>query len=227
MTNNVLLSYSGSGNHLVRFFIELLTEQPTIGWGFVKEDVAIHKATFAEPIPFNIKDDAPPIYRKEHFAPEYKAEKLIVIMRNPREVLVRQTGKNINNFADGMFVNTSVVTEHIDFYFNIYKYYLDFKGEKLLLFYEDLITEKKAFVQQLYDFLKPNKPEKLAYALENVDKLYTLSRTGTNRAWLGSKSDLTANYYYKTLYSPVFFDECLRPNMEIYPELAKKFGYAL
>lgn len=224
MCNNVLLSYSGSGNHLVRFFIELLTEQPTIGWSFIKEDIAICKATFEEPVPFNIKDDTPPIYRKEHFPPDYKIERLILILRNPKEVLVRQTGKNLNNFVDGMFINTIIVTEHMDYYFNNYEYYLNFKGEKLLLFYEDLLTGKEAFIKQLYDFLKPNKPEKLQYALENVEKLYALSRTGKNRAWLGSKSDLTCSFYYKTLYSTVFFDDELRLRIQNYPELMKKFS---
>ena len=227
MCNNVLLSYSGSGNHLVRFFIELLTEQPTIGWSYVKDDIAICKAIFEESIPFNINDDTPPIYRKEHFPPEYKHEKLILILRNPREVLVRQTGKNLNNFIDGMFINTSLVTEHMDYYFNNYEYYLSFKGEKLLLFYEDLLTYKEAFVKQLYNFLKPGKPGKLQYALDNIERLYMLSRTGKNRAWLGSKSDLTCSFYYKTLYSTVFFDEELNLRIQKYPELITKFGISL
>jgi len=36
---NVILSYPRSGNHLTRFFIELITEQPTYGYKFDKNDL--------------------------------------------------------------------------------------------------------------------------------------------------------------------------------------------
>jgi len=210
MCENRILSYSGSGNHLVRFFIELLSERPTLGWNFVKEDVAIYKATFAEPVPFSIKEDAPPIYQKEHHPPSEKnIKRLIVIARNPREVIVRQAGLNLKNLLDGMFINTTIVEQHLAYYFEIINYYINFKGEKLLLFYEDLISKKQEFVQQLYNFLEVDNSEKLEYALENVDKLYLLSKTGKNRSWLGAKSDGSASFYYKKLYSTVYFESIL------------------
>ena len=54
MNENVLLSYPRSGNHLCRFFIELLTELPTYGCKHSESDVEIYKNTFKEYIPFNI-----------------------------------------------------------------------------------------------------------------------------------------------------------------------------
>ena len=51
---NVLLSYPRSGNHLVRFFIELLSEKPTFGCGDNPKDIEIYKNKFSENIPFNI-----------------------------------------------------------------------------------------------------------------------------------------------------------------------------
>jgi hypothetical protein len=198
---NVLLSYSGSGNHLVRFFIELLTERPTYGWDFVKEDVPICNAIFDEPIPFNITADSEPIYKKEHFAPgpEREVEQLIVVVRHPREVLVRQVGINLNTMVDGTITNTNMLEHHAIQYATILKYYVDHKGPKLLLFYEDMITKTEEFVKQLYDFLKPNKPEKLEYALKNLDKLFQMSKGGKNRIWLGPKSNGKPEFYYDKL----------------------------
>ena len=53
---NIILSYPRSGNHLVRFFIELLSEIPTFGCKLFKTDIEIYKNIFPEKIPFNISD---------------------------------------------------------------------------------------------------------------------------------------------------------------------------
>jgi len=200
-TNNILLSYSGSGNHLVRFFIELLAERPTLGWSDVKEDVPIYNATFAEKIPFNITETSTPIFRKEHYIPkaDEKVEQLILIVRDPKEVIVRQAGINLNTLVDGMLTNTQIIENHCLWYCSLVKYYIDFKGPKLLLFYEDLITKRKESIQKLYDFIQPNKPEKLEYALKNIDRLYAMSKGGKNRVWLGPKSNGTTSYYFDKL----------------------------
>lgn len=200
-TKNVLLSYSGSGNHLVRFFIELLTERPTLGWSMVKDDVPIYKAVFAEVIPFNITEASVPIFRKEHHVPkpEETVEQLILIVRNPREVIVRQGGINENTLIDGLLSNTQLIENNCLWYCSLVKYYIDFKGPKLLLFYEDLITKRKESIQKLYDFIQPNKPEKLEYALKNIDRLYAMSKGGKSRVWLGSKSNGTTDYYFDKL----------------------------
>ena len=52
----VLLSYPRSGNHLVRFFIELLSELPTLGCINNKLDIPIYLNEFTENIPFNIEE---------------------------------------------------------------------------------------------------------------------------------------------------------------------------
>ncbi len=51
---NIILSYPRSGNHLTRFFIELLTEKPTFDCIGNPNDVPIYKNKFRFYIPFNI-----------------------------------------------------------------------------------------------------------------------------------------------------------------------------
>jgi len=202
--SNCILSYPGSGNNLTRFLIELLTEQPTIGWDAVPEDVAIYKATFSKPVPFNITDETQPIYKKEHIVPtsDRKYERLILLLRNPKEVVVRQGGFNLKNVLDGYFINTEIINLHFNMYFNMVNYYNNFKGPKKVFYYEDMLNNKPQFVKELYDFLKVDKPEKLKYTLDNLDELYIMSLKGTNRIWLGAKSDISTSYYFKKLAEP-------------------------
>jgi len=170
---NVLLSYPRSGNHLCRFFIELLSEFPTYGCKGSKQDVEIYKNVFDESIPFNILNnfDTRDCYFKYHTIPSngINAKNLILIIRNPREVLLRQCGQKLN-------INNDCYS--YENYFKNIDFYNNHKGKKLLLYYEDILTNKKEFINKLYDFLSINNLEKKEYALSNIDNLFMLSSKG-------------------------------------------------
>jgi hypothetical protein len=88
-------------------------------------------------------------------------------------------------------------------------YYNNFKGPKKVFYYEDMLNNKPQFVKELYNFLNVDKPEKLKYTLDNLDELYEMSLKGKNRIWLGAKSDISTNYYFKKIAEPAqrFFCE--------------------
>ena len=65
---------------------------------------------------------------------------MIFIIRNPREVLLRHNDYKINERS----FNT---------YFDCIDFYLNFKGRKVMFFYEDIVTNRVEFINQLYDFL--------------------------------------------------------------------------
>ena len=130
--NNILLSYPRSGNHLVRFFIELLTEIPTYGCIGSNMDIEIYKNKFSENIPFNITNfDKKDCYIKYHnpSSENIHTNNLILIIRNPKEVLLRHNNYKLN------ISDYEIYFKNIDFYNN-------HKGKKLLLYYEDIITNK-------------------------------------------------------------------------------------
>jgi hypothetical protein len=83
-------------------------------------------------------------------------------------------------------------------YFQCIDYYNAFRGKKLLFFYEDIITKKVEFIHTLCSFLQNVKDEKKEYVLQNIDKLFELSKTGGNRCWRGVNSDGT-DYYYNRI----------------------------
>ena len=114
----ILLSYPRSGNHLVRFFIELLSETPTFGIDNNKKDIEIYKNKFSEFIPFNI--DKNKEYRKnicfckKHRSPRKPSSELIFIIRNPKEVLLRQSNYEMN--IDGKKYSFNSYFDLIDYY---------------------------------------------------------------------------------------------------------------
>jgi len=216
---NILLSYPRSGNHLVRFFIELLTEVPTYGCKGNKNDIEIYKNIFTEEVPFNITDfDKKDCYFKYHRPPpkNIHTNKIILIIRNPKEVLLRH-----NDFK--LTINGSGYP--YDVYFRNLEFFNNYKGKKLLLYYEDIITSKKKFINTLYEFLDVNNLEKKTYVLSNIDKLYKLSSKGTNREWGGVKSN-NINFYYKNIPDSIKnqFDNYLNNKLEKYSFLKEKFN---
>lgn len=86
---NVLLSFPKSGNHLVRFFIELLSEIPTFGCGQRQpseirdrvamlrggrtNDIEVYRGKFSKNIPLNISNyNTADVYHKSHNYTDYE-----------------------------------------------------------------------------------------------------------------------------------------------------------
>lgn len=187
-TQNVLLSYPRSGNHLVRFFIELMTGRATAGEPHSEPDVAVYQNRYAMDVPFDVDASQPPIYHKYHFVrvdQHWAVGDLILLVRNPREVLLRHSDFKIElfNFAE---------------YYRGVDFFLQFAGRKKLFFYEDMIEARAEFVRGLYDFLGVDAPQRLDYILANLDPLYETCRTAEGRYWGGARS-VGADFYYKQL----------------------------
>ena len=216
---NILLSYPRSGNHLVRFFIELISEIPTYGCKETKKDIEIYKNIFPEKVPFNISDfDKKDCYFKYHSPPSQKihSNKLILIIRNPKEVLLSQNNYKLN--IKGKWDSYKIYFKNIDYYNN-------HNGKKLLLYYEDIIKNKIHFINILYEFLDVNNIEKKNYVLSNIDKLYDLSSKGKKRAWNGINTS-SIDYYYKKIPKCIKkrFNNYINDKFKKYPFLNEKYN---
>lgn len=205
----VLLSYPRSGNHLMRFMIELLTNMPTYGVDTTENELCLFENKYPETVPFdiscNIKD--PDIiascYHKRHIAPETSCDvgELIFIVRNPRECFIRQCGYYTWNADYNWF--------SYEAYFRLIDYYLQCPGKKIMFFYEDMLTNRTKFVMDLYTFLGVHDSEKIKYVLENIDWLYDMCKKGEGRCWAGIKSNDSLNFYYPNISDKIKerFDE--------------------
>lgn len=214
----ILLSYPRSGNHLVRFFIELLSETPTFGEESNNNDIEIYKNKFDEKIPFNIdvnkKYNKYNCFNKKHKVPKKDVTKIIFIVRNPKEVLLRQSNFKLNIDGKKFSYNS---------YFDLIDYYLKCNCKKLLLFYEDIIENKINFINVLYEFLDINKLEKKKYVINNIDKLWNQSLNGKGRSWKGNLSNNEINFYYSKIPQNIKndFDIYINEKLEKYPILNK------
>jgi hypothetical protein len=217
---NILLSYPRSGNHLCRFFIELLTGIPTYGCIENSRDIEIYKNIFDKPIPFNIQQnfDKNKCYFKYHTVPpkNIKPKSLILLIRNPKEVLLRHCGDKLNINNDWCSYEN---------YFKIIDFYNKYMGKKIIFYYEDIITNKKEFINKLSNFLDINDLEKKNYILSNIDELFKLSSNGKNRAWGGVNSNFEVDYYYKKISISIKkdFDNYLNEKIKKYDFLKKKY----
>ena len=211
--------------------MELLLEEPTIS-SFSSHDPPIFKNIFTKEIPFNISQDnlskdynLDECFKFFHSLQKLSTynevfnnlnNKLIVIVRNPREVLLRHTmGKIRYKYWDGF-----------DEYFKILKDFYNFKGDKLLIYYEDMILYKVKFIRILYKFLKIDNREKLKYVLNNINNLWDLSLNAKNRYWAGNKSNNKINLYYKDI-NPLIkteFDNYINKKLQEFPLIKKRYN---
>lgn len=211
---NILLSYPRSGNHLCRFMIELLSEIPTFGCKDNPKDIELYKNTYTENIPFNIKksyDINNCFYKYHTINKNHETNKLILIIRNPLEIFARFY-ENLN-------------TELFDTYFDNIDYFENFNGDKLLLYYEDILTDKISFINTLYSFLNLNNIEKKNYVIDNIDNLYSLCSKGSKREWGGINSNFNIKYYYSKLSSndKKDLDNYLKKKLENYKFIINKY----
>ena len=191
-----LLSFPRSGNHLVRFFIEYLQERPT--YGAINEnlitntlDIPVYLNKYKNKINFNITENNKKNYiaYKSHskILDYFNNNFLIFILRDPRECLVKHSGYNIKKI-------------NFDFYFNLIDQYNNFKGKKILFYYEDILQDKKKFINNLSKFLLINNDLKINDCLENIDYLFNNSLNPMGRrAWGGNNSNSNIKYHFNKL----------------------------
>jgi hypothetical protein len=194
-----IMSYPRSGNHLVRFFVELLSETPTEGCKCditsIYKEKFIHQFYDNNVIHFNIIDNECKFY-KTHSPNGHNYNKLILIIRNPFECIIRHTQcyMDYKNYND-IFLN------NVKNYFDLIDEYLTHDKDKIILFYEDMLSDKQKFINELYHFLVVDKPDKLAYVLNNIDFLWeqSLNPSIERKTWGGNNSSQALSYYFEKI----------------------------
>lgn len=195
--STILLSFPRSGNHLVRFILEFLTLRRTRGCIGNYEDVAICKNKFEdETVLAQVDTNAPFIAYKHHGIPEimsnieqrliHKPERLILVLRDWRECILKDhtVGENICG--------------PINSYLENIKYYDEFSGEKILIYYEDLITKPEEMIQKLNEFVGGIE-EQYNKLVSNVSYYFEQNRKATSWTQEGKCSGSDIHFRVKKL----------------------------
>lgn len=176
--DNYIISYPRSGNHFVRFIVEYLSGRPTLGCS--KNDVPIYMNDFGEYNPINIIDKSP-IFKKSHSSVNSNG-KLILILRNYKECLLRHNNGNVK-------------LSDVDGYFKLIQCFNSHKGDKIIISYNDLINDVDKVVKQISNFLSTF--DRVGDFIENKNNLISLSKNAKKRAWAGSVSGDDLRYHQK------------------------------
>jgi len=162
-----ILSYPRSGNHLVRFLIESLSGQPTLGAQNGKSEFAtifsIDKPIYKK---INIKiNTKKPIGIKRHHFDKYNETgfelDLLLILRNPIEAIFSH---KINQLTEKFDIQ--IINDEFKKYCELLKIYHSSNKNKIIFYYSDLIENDKNTLQNLKNFLK-----NYSFDIKNLDTL--------------------------------------------------------
>jgi len=158
---NYLLSYPRSGNHWVRFIIEWLSGMPTLGSG---DDLPIHKILEKEGGSHlnHVNGKKEFVVEKAHFSGKVndRDKGLILLLRNPKECIIRHTQK--------------LHKKDIDWYMDLLSLYDSWPSKKMVIYYEDLINSPELTLQNLTTFLNIEEGRVNKF-LDNYETLFNAS----------------------------------------------------
>lgn len=152
MVDTCLLSYPRSGNTWARYIIEVLTGKPSKGYDS-KNDRPI-----GQRVDLGIDTKAEPVVEKSHkIHAGHKYNKLIVLVRNYKDCMIRHGGAEPGRIPLEKKVRHKFDTEtqgrqaRVD-YIEILQDYDAYEGEKLLVYYEDLLEYPKHEILRIAQF---------------------------------------------------------------------------
>ena len=199
--SNILLSYPRSGNHLMRYILEYITGLPTSGCYGNPKDKPIYTNKFPnkETPLSHVNHHHHFCFTKFHKIPSHynnaylKADPaLILIVRDYKECIISHIRKNVKS---GLTVENAFHKE-LMMYFKLLHYYDTFEGKKMIIYYEDLLTDGDNVLLNLAKFVPNIKGEYFLEFIKNKDHLFYLSSNGKNRSWGGTNSNGELNYHF-------------------------------
>lgn len=177
----LLVSYSRSGTNWIRYIVEYLSGKPTPGairLVDVGYDFAIDRA-------------------HKGFSVINRYKKALLVIRDYRECLLRHCNSDwqeLNNVVD--FLESNISKQAPKWYIENIASFDSFEGEKLCIYYEDLVQFPEQEILKMVEFLElPRK--KLKNLLNNLEehKLRSIQAySSTQKSFTAGKAD-KLNYY--------------------------------
>lgn len=150
----LLMSYSRSGTNWIRYIIEYLSQQPTPGYERTKGGVNF------------VIDRAHAGYKNI-----WRYKKVVLVIRNYKECLVRHHGiefvKSFTTVAD--YLESDSRLQKPDWYIKNIEAFENFEGEKMVIYYEDLLTDAITYSKKIAVFLGLDN-ERMDDLINNIDE---------------------------------------------------------
>ena len=163
---NILLSYPRSANSWVRYAVEFVSRRPTTNSkrlyhcnGIYKKDAMVTREAFGA--------DAhlPAILLKRHNAnlPHdswTKEDRFIFVVRDYRECILRNIAENTE----------TKITNAVEMFVGNLEFFDTFEGDKVLIYYEDLMTRPEDIFNEIFSFLNINNGPRYVDFIQNIKK---------------------------------------------------------
>ena len=178
---NALWSYPRSGNHWLRFIAEYLTGRSSHGDGDNVYDRPIFMNRFhSKNNPLShVNGKLPYVVYKSHCPfPLTDQSTIILLIRDFQEHLSRNDRYNRGYHR----------------YLMLIKNYDNFRGTKMLIYYEDLILKPEMEILRIKNFLDASETRYRTFMNHYYDYA-ELSRTAKHRAWYGNTSQANIKFY--------------------------------
>ncbi len=230
--NVIVLTPQRCGTHWLLYSLRNLTKASPIHGVEVNEFSPLADSKldiFGKPINYNKY-----FYVHAHlpiWIPEgYEQNKLICIIRNYKESLLRMydftyiksaIGKR---YGDRFFEQLSPYDTVISWYFENLKFYDEYTGNKILIYYEDLISEPERVFRRLLLFLDVS-DQYLTKFMSKIDNHKKKSLSFYDNHRFGSKSRGTDFHFHSRKLDKselITFDQLVNNN---YPSLYVKYLY--
>ena len=201
--HNALWSAPASGSHWVRFIAEYLTYHPTQGYPCNRYDIPICMNRFPgliHPLAL-VRRSLPFILYKNHDPfPLTEKSTLLLLVRDFREHLAHTTYKEEKV---GMARR----------YIQLLDAYDSFPGTKMLIYYEDLISEPEREIHRIKNFLAASEVRYRDF-MSRYDYYNDISKQGKKRQWHGSNSGTNTRFHQDSTSLEVMTEQ-LKPFYEL------------
>lgn len=204
----LLASYPRSGTNWTRYIIESLSGRPTPGQTRLIEgtNYYIDRAHQAYPVMNRYK-------------------KVVLVLRDYRECILRHQKAVWSNYSDVLsLLSDQGIREPASWYIENLKAFDAFEGDKLLIYYEDLIQKPDETIILLAEFIELDRDKTQAFlnSMDNHIKMSVQAYTKKAHSSDTSKSkDLS--YHAKTKLTPEQVQDFDNFYFTQYPELAQKY----
>ena len=189
--HNALWSSPGSGNHWVRFIAEYLTGHPTSG----SEDNPRDKPIFTNRFPSAFHPLAHVSSKRPHIL--YKSHKPYSLLNDSTIILLV---RNVNELIARYNIEESNTREKwLRYYIKLIKGYDEFSGAKMLIYYEDLLSNPEREILRIKHFLGTSDSRCKTF-MNYYDYYARLSKQPIKRIWTKFDSGLNFKFHLeKTL----------------------------
>ena len=221
--DNLLVSYPRSGRNFLLFLTEFVTRSPS------NRFYSFEQTFYSGRWPVFEITHSPNFEWGWRHREEGETKKLIFLLRNYKECLIRHRGNYLAecNYKGKKFFEASSMSQPPHWYVSNIEYFEQFQGDKILIYYEDLIASPAIEIERMIRFLgwaQTGLETRLEYLASNLHEMRERSIAYYDSHQVSrTRGDPTLTVFHSNDLSEEVVRELDAAIFERIPDLADKF----